>query len=261
MKNKFLLFAAPALLVFTLLYSVGCQSIPEPVDYVVKRGGIYVTSIPIGAEIWVDGKNSFKITPDSVYDLESGVYNITLKHWGFLDTTHKFTVTKGSCVKDSNNIVPSQYIDTVGPATIYCFSMTGEPKSSGIVLSTGKAFNLTKKDSVDFFFGFDGKDSLFLSPNLFSEESVVHKRKSYFLKTSNKDLLDSTSVPKPYTSGDPDWTDRIIVATDYYFYVYDYDGHYSKIKVTKKNLTKSGDRPKFSGYFGLLQYDKRQPGF
>lgn len=54
------------------------------------NGGIFVSSQPDSAEIFLLGTNTTKITPDSLSDLESGIYDVALKLEDYLDTN--FTV-------------------------------------------------------------------------------------------------------------------------------------------------------------------------
>jgi hypothetical protein len=72
MKKLILLLLIPLVMLIT-----SCDSddpfTPTP------TGNIYLTSIPAGAEIWIDGSNTFKTTPDTINDVDEGVRSVTLK--------------------------------------------------------------------------------------------------------------------------------------------------------------------------------------
>lgn len=58
-------------------------------------GDISVTSNPVGAEIWLDGGNTGKVTPDIVPDVPIGPHDFTLKLTGYNDTIGKINVVGG----------------------------------------------------------------------------------------------------------------------------------------------------------------------
>jgi hypothetical protein len=74
------------LLVFTLL---GCDKevSRSPVEGEAPKGFIYVDSNPHGFTIFVNGRNTGRITPDSISYIEAGQYEITLKRKYFKDTS------------------------------------------------------------------------------------------------------------------------------------------------------------------------------
>ncbi len=64
--------------------------ISEPV--LEPEGKIFLDSSPRGANIFLLGTDTKKITPDSISKLESGVYSTTLKLAGYKDTTFDVNV-------------------------------------------------------------------------------------------------------------------------------------------------------------------------
>lgn len=58
-------------------------------------GDISITSNPAGAEIWIDGSNMGKITPDTIIDAPIGLYSFTLKLAGYNDTIGNINVVGG----------------------------------------------------------------------------------------------------------------------------------------------------------------------
>lgn len=80
--NKILLFTA----IISSFVMIRCTE-----NHVLPTlGTIFVTSDPLGAEIFLDGENTGKVTPDSLVDLLTGDYQITLKRNEFVDSS--FTV-------------------------------------------------------------------------------------------------------------------------------------------------------------------------
>ena len=57
-------------------------------------GSIFLQSIPNGAQIFISGVNTNKITPQGIVNLEEGDYEFTLKYPGYIDTTFKVTILK-----------------------------------------------------------------------------------------------------------------------------------------------------------------------
>lgn len=77
--------------VLLLLFSTTFHSCDREVSIIkfdesIHNGFIYVNSIPSGAAIYQDGKNTGRFTPDSLRYLASGTYQLTLKLKYFRDT-------------------------------------------------------------------------------------------------------------------------------------------------------------------------------
>lgn len=51
------------------------------------KGTIYIDSEPRGARIFLNNTFISKFTPDSIVNLDFGEYSITLREFGFMDTT------------------------------------------------------------------------------------------------------------------------------------------------------------------------------
>lgn len=56
---------------------------------------IYITSYPAGADIWFNGTNTGKKTPDSLSNLAPGLYPIVLKLVGYNEIQFSVYLTKG----------------------------------------------------------------------------------------------------------------------------------------------------------------------
>ena len=52
-----------------------------------EEGNIFVTSVPAGAEIWLNNTNTGKVTPDTLTGVVVGTHQITLSLNDYRDTT------------------------------------------------------------------------------------------------------------------------------------------------------------------------------
>lgn len=92
-KMKIFRYIFPAL--FAFLY-ISCEkdlsvSPEEPAPY---SGFLMINSVPSGAAIWMDGKNTGRFTPDSIRWLKEGSYLITLRMNRFRDTSLSVAVSE-----------------------------------------------------------------------------------------------------------------------------------------------------------------------
>jgi len=87
MKKLILLLLIP----FAILLVISCSD-DDPITPAAE-GNLYLTSIPAGAEIWIDGVNTSQTTPDTVMNIEEGVRNVTLKRDEYKDTTFSVSIT------------------------------------------------------------------------------------------------------------------------------------------------------------------------
>ena len=88
--KKYILMTLIFLISITL---ISCDD--TSTDPVVENGTINITSEPTGAEIWLDGSNTGKVTPDIV-EASAGVHQITLKKAGYADLSLTISVSSGS---------------------------------------------------------------------------------------------------------------------------------------------------------------------
>lgn len=82
-------------LLFTLaLFSLSCDKeiSVSPPDPPVHTGFLFIDSNPHGAKIFIDGKNTGRITPDSLNWMEEADYSITLKYPLYKDTTFTLNI-------------------------------------------------------------------------------------------------------------------------------------------------------------------------
>ncbi len=117
-----------------VLYSCRRQISVTPPDAPPPSGFMYIDSYPKGFDIYLDGKDRRRITPDSLTWLSNGIYKITLKKDLFRDSSFTINILEGK--------KKSMYIDfSKNPlmlGSIYCES---NPVGAEIFIndsSTGK---------------------------------------------------------------------------------------------------------------------------
>lgn len=216
------------LVIMTVFLVSGCSdSTSDPVTPAATTGSMFITSVPAGAQIWVNGSNTNKVTPDSVVNLSPATYNVTLKLTNYTDATFQVAVVAGVQAKPSAYSMVSD-LSTVayGPIRIYEFNAT---QPSGLNYRNGtRAFSMsgTDKDSVDLYYATDGYD--IQSPYLQS----TSLRKTYLIQPSPSasNLLDGADSPSFVLAN---WGNAITHENDSttYYFSYDNDHHYSKIKI------------------------------
>jgi len=221
MKKVFLLLIIP---IIALMIS-SCDSSEDPTTPVNTKGGIYLTSNPAGAEIWIDGVNKNLTTPDTVTNIEEGVRNVTLKLQDYNDTTFAISVTAEQ-ISIVTNIVMVSNIETTlyGPVRIYETTGTTANEPSGLDLSSGMAYGVSSPNAnlVDIYYSSNG--FLVQSADLYPGLIRVTK----FNVGSGSNLFDEVDSPNKNVGV---WTNSISDTTTNYVFLYDHDGHYSKLKI------------------------------
>jgi hypothetical protein len=228
MKKLFLLSLIP----FTVLLITSCSSEDTPIT--PEPGSIYITSNPSGAQIWLDGVNTSLTTPDTVTNVDEGLFNVTLKLQDYNDTTFSLSVIAGEMsVVGPIALVSDIFTTLFGPITIYETVGSGS-LPSGLDLSGGHAWGVLSDSSglVDIYYSSNGYlvQSADLYPNLI--------RVTKFYVGSGTDLLDNVDSPLR-SSGT--WTNNMIDREDSYVFLYDHDGHYSKLKIAASGGGTPGD--------------------
>jgi PEGA domain len=220
MKRLILLLIMP----LAAMIISSCNTSNDPVSPELK-GSIYLTSNPAGTQIWLDGANTSKITPDTLLDVNEGVHNVTLKFQDFNDTTFAISVTGNQMSIVTNIVLVSNIVTTLfGPVRIYETVGTSASEPSGLDLSSGIAYGVSssQNDSVDIYYSSTGflVQSADLYPNLI--------RKTDFFVGSGTSLFDGVDSPLKNTGT---WTNNIGDRESDYVFLYDHDGHYSKLKI------------------------------
>ncbi|MDZ7622846.1 MAG: PEGA domain-containing protein [Ignavibacteriaceae bacterium] len=228
MKKLILLLIIPIVMLIT-----SCDSddpfTPTP------TGKIYLTSSPADAEIWIDGSNTFKTTPDTINDVDQGTRSITLKLQDYRDTTFTVSVTGGQTSVVGPVVLVSDIMLTLyGPVKIYETSGTSASQPSGLDLSTGLAHGVSSPEAnlVDIFYSSAGY--LVQSADLYG--TLI--RETDFFVSSGTNIFDEVDSPLRTTGT---WTDNIGDRENNYVFLYDHDGHYSKLKIVNWGGGNIGD--------------------
>lgn len=223
MMKKLILLLIPLL----GLILASCDSSDDPTSPVITEGNIFITSNPAGAEIWIDGVTTGLTTPDTVTGVQEGVRNVTLKLQDFQDTTFAISVTAEQTSVVGPIVMVSDIVTTLfGPVRIYETAGTTASEPSGLDLSSGMAYGVsgTNKMDVDIYYSSNG--FLVQSAHLNTTNGLI--RETDFLVGSSGNLFDNEDSPL-ITTGT--WTDNIGDRETNYVFLYDHDGHYSKIKI------------------------------
>ncbi|MDP4190942.1 MAG: PEGA domain-containing protein [Bacteroidota bacterium] len=134
MLKKQILYAATMILAALLFYSCDKDVSTSPQEPPVSKGFIAVESNPPGAMIYLNGKITGQVTPDSLPWLQAGTYKLTLKLPLYRDTTFYAQVNETEKVRFS--------IDYFSNPLMYgSITCTSEPSRAEIYInekSTGK---------------------------------------------------------------------------------------------------------------------------
>ena len=189
----------------------------------VTTGTLFVQSAPTGAQIWVDGTNTGKVTPDSVKNLSAGTHSLTLKLDGYKDTVQtNVTITAGFTTSKLITLTSASL--TFGPVKLWETTGTTAAQPSGLDLSTGLAYGISSvdKDKVDIFYSSTG----FVVRSANGSSGMT--RVTSFLVGSGTNLNDGVDSPAATTL----WLTQIGDREANYVFLYDNDLHYSKLKIT-----------------------------
>jgi hypothetical protein len=206
------------------LFIVSCEdTTTDPGGSTPTTGNLAVVSTPVGAQIWVDGTNTGKISPDTVKNLSAGTHSLTLKLDGYKDSVQTgITITAGQTA--SRNIILTRAALTFGPVRLWETTGTTASQPSGLDLSSGTAYGISSadKDKVDIYYSSTG--FVVRSANAATGLTRVTSFKVGG-GTNLNDGVDSEAATGSWASS---MGDR---ETNYVF-LFDNDQHYSKLKIT-----------------------------
>jgi len=222
MKKLILLLIIP----IAAILIISCDSTTDPV-VTPDPGSIYIKSNPAGAQIWLDGSNKNLTTPDTLENVSEGVHTVTLKLADFKDTSFSISVSAGQMSVVTNIALTTNIITTFyGGSPIRLYETIGTPASqpSGLDLSTGNAWGVSSDSStiVDIYYSSNG--FLVQSANLYP--GLI--RETDFRVGGSTDIYDGIDSPLNYSGV---WTTNISDTETNYVFLYDHDGHYSKLKI------------------------------
>jgi PEGA domain len=203
----------------------------DPVSPDVPEGNLLITSIPAGAQIWIDGVNTTQTTNDTVFDIEEGIHDITLKRNEYVDNTFSVNIIADETSTVGPIVLVSDIQTTLfNPVRIYESYGTPTSLPNGIDLSSGQAWGISSDSSslVDIYYYSDAAGNSHL---IQSADLSGLTRKTDFLVGTGTNLLDGNDSPlhNPGT-----WLNNIDVSEEKYVFLYDDDDHYSKLLIVNR---------------------------
>jgi len=212
-----------------------------------STGGIYLTSVPPGAEIWLNNVFQNNFTPDTLTGLNAGSYQITFKLSGYLDTTFTITITAGQT--DTKNVVLTSSLVTksFGPVRLWETTGTNAQQPSGLQLSTGQAVSSSSPDADLYYY----TNADFTIHEIRSSST----RNTFFYVSNQTNLNDGENSPIKEAS----WTNSFSDTETDYVFVYDNDHHYSKIKIV--NVSSITESPAWIEVQGIYNETVDDPRF
>lgn len=224
-KFRFLMMLAAfvATVVFT-----GCEDTKDDVVTPTTTQGVVITSTPAGAEIVYNAK-VLGVTPLKIDTLKAGTsYAFTLKLANCSDNSFTYTAV-ASKIDTVTKPMLGILVNMTTVVKVWESSDTSSAHPSGIALRLGKALSYAtaNKDSLDMYYF--SKRSAPVAYELRSLPTSFSSRTAYFKKGASllTDGVDATAKDATWISA---YSDQ---ASEYYF-VYDSDKHYSKIKITSR---------------------------
>ncbi|MFH2032813.1 MAG: PEGA domain-containing protein, partial [Bacteroidota bacterium] len=111
-------------------------------------GSIYVQSVPVGAQIFLNGVNTNQVTPYSIPALFAASYDVKLSLTEHKDSTVTVIVTGGNESQLNVILIPIS-IKTFGPVRLWETTGTTASQPSGLDLSSGMAYGISSANKVD----------------------------------------------------------------------------------------------------------------
>ncbi|MFA6978484.1 MAG: hypothetical protein WC209_04085 [Ignavibacteriaceae bacterium] len=225
MKKLFL----AASIIFSIVFFSCTDSTTDPTTPTNDTGSVFVQSSPSGAQIWIEGTNSNKLTPDTVTNLSVGSKNVKLVFVGtsLRDTTVQTNITKNGVA--SLNITAALDTALFGPVRIWETADNTSGHYSGLMLSSGQPLSVagSNKQSTDIYYSSTGY--IVASANKNTTQGLT--RKTYFKVGASNNLYDGLTSSL-FQLTDSNWKDNIPVTETNYAFLYDNDGYYSKARIT-----------------------------
>jgi hypothetical protein len=235
---------AASLILLLGIVLASCESSTDPNPVNEAKGSILMISNPAGAQVYFN--NSLHgTTPDTIKNVTPGTYSVTLKLTGYKDTTITGIVVVENIIATKTVTLTSDVdLDKFGfttPVKIYETEGTTAQPPSGLDLSTGMAYGVSGADKglVDIYYstsGTGGNGWLVQSADLNTTNGLIRVTK--FQVGSSSNIYDV--IPSPLkTTGT--WTNNMDDRETNYVFLYDHDGHYSKIKIVNYGGGNPGD--------------------
>jgi hypothetical protein len=205
--------------------SAGQTSVLGPVQ-LVSFGSIVITSDPPGAAIILDGQNTGFGTPATISSLVAGDYEIKLQLANHEEFTQVVTVSDGVQFPLNADLTP--VYSTFTSVRIWETTGTAANQPSGLDLSTGATYGISTsdRDNVDIYYYSASDGSSFLVNSASKHSNMT--RETFFNNGGSSNLNDGLDSPEKTNNWALEMGDR----ETNYFFLYDDDGHYTKLKIS-----------------------------
>jgi len=187
----------------------------------VMMGGVIITSEPKFADIFIDDFDQESATPDE-FNLSEGIHSITLKLDEFFDSTVVVNIKNSEDIPVHIKLRSKSIVAFKG--VIWDSSSTDPNRLGGLDLSTGKnvVFKNKRGKSADLYFA--SKNNIIANPN-----KLYYENKNTLMKEGPSPNI-KDRVDGPYEQDDS-WSDSTFANVNNYLFLYDANGHYSKLKI------------------------------
>ena len=141
MKSKIKIFIEKLIIngiIFLLFTFSSCEkdvTITHPLEP-VPQASLFINSVPAGSTIFVNGKNTGRITPDSLLYIEEGSYQITLKKKYFRDTSFVM-----QAVENERKSITVNYL--LNPMMFGSINLKSVPNNSRIIVNDSSLNEVT----------------------------------------------------------------------------------------------------------------------
>jgi hypothetical protein len=149
----------------------------------ITTGSLLLESTPSGAQIFMSGTNTNKLTPSTIQNLEEGVHQFTLKLNGYYDTTFNVNIIRNQQVNKS--IVLTQEVLTGS------LSISSEPSGAGIYLNNKNMEKITPNTFTDLM---EGSYSVTLKLEFYRDTTINAQVVRRQLTSKNIILTDASPV-------------------------------------------------------------------
>lgn len=221
----------------TGLLLTSCDESSDPVEPEDNMGKLAVFSTPAGAKIYLDGTDTYLLTPDTV-EAEAGLYNLRLEAEDYQDTTFSISISADQVGVVNISLQEDRELTFYGEVTIYETLNSTVNQPSGIDLSTGVAQGIAEsnneRNTIDVYYS-SNEGRIVRSAHLVQQIDPLY-RNTYFFVGSSSDLDDGVNSPMQ----DASWEDGMDDDENNYTFLYDDDGHYSKLRIIERGTANNG---------------------
>jgi hypothetical protein len=211
--------------ILLLLLTSGCEDNTTNPDS--SRGNLLITSLPRGANIYLNGNDSRKITPSVFRGLDTGTVSVTLQLPGYKDTTFLQQVL--SVYQITADIILTPLFET--PDTVHFRGIKlyqfAYDNLGGLDLSTGQ-LKYAESPTADIYFDGSAGPRDLRSQHM-KEEFLTNT--TLFFNTDASNLFDGADS-EFYEETNFSWIFHSNNNEGYSF-LYDKEKHYSKLKVVE----------------------------